>query len=78
MPYKPTANTMLEQQILFFAFSAEMVPSFSACSSFYREIVLIENLTDSSLVTPAESLGLFSNEHGIRNTIDSTSNAMAN
>lgn len=58
MPYKPTANTMLEQQIFFFffAFSAEMVPSFSACSSFYREIILIENVTDSSLVTPAESL----------------------
>lgn len=55
IPYKPTANTMLEQQIFSFAFSAEMVFGFSACSSCYREII-IENLTDSSLVTPAESL----------------------
>lgn len=57
MPYKPTASTMLEQRIFFFfASSAEVIPGFSACSSFYREIILIENLTGSSLVTPAESL----------------------
>lgn len=55
MPYKPTDNTVLEQ-LIFFAFSAEMVPSFSACSLIYREIILIDNLTGTGLVNPAKSL----------------------
>ena len=54
-----------------------MVPSFLACSSFYREIILIDNLTGTSLVTPAESLLYALNEHCISNVIDSNSSAMA-
>lgn len=53
MPYKPIDYTRAAD---ISAFGAEIVPSFSASSSFYREIILIDNWKGTSLETPAESL----------------------